>query len=77
MGDTLENYTVRQLSAKWGLSTDTIQRWFRREPGVFINPLPPDTRIKPVRARKEGLIIPAHVAERLWRRNCNSPMPVN
>ena len=76
MGTTQENYTVKELVPRFKRSTDTLQKMFRREAGVVISPLPPDTRIKPTRARKEGLIIPAHVVERVWRRNCNSPMPV-
>ena len=71
-------FTVAEIAADWKFSPDTIQRWFVDEPGVLVVQRgDEDRRTKPLRQPKKTLRIPGHVKERVWRRNCNAPAPVN
>jgi hypothetical protein len=71
-------FTVAEIAAEWKFSPDTIQRWFADEPGVFVVQRDEEEkRTKALRQPKKTLRIPAHAKERVWRRNCNSPAPVN
>jgi hypothetical protein len=75
---TAHIFTVAEIAAEWNFSPDTIQRWFVDEPGVFVSQAGDEgKRTKPLRQPKKTLRIPGHVKERVWRRNCNSPVPVN
>ena len=55
------HYTVPELAAIWNMSTDTVRRRFRNEPGVLIISNPrKGTRVF------ETLRIPESVAERVY-----------
>lgn len=58
-----QHFTPRELAQGWGLSDDTIRRWFENEPGVLKGGV--DGRRG--RRRKMFLRIPASVAQRVYR----------
>jgi hypothetical protein len=58
-----QHFTPRELAQSWGLSDDTIRRWFEDEPGVLKGGV--DGRRG--RRRKMFLRIPASVAQRVYR----------
>jgi hypothetical protein len=58
-----KHFSPKELGELWGLSSDTIRRFFHREPGVLV--LKQCTRGK---RRYRTLRIPASVAERFHRR---------
>lgn len=68
-GDTASSleshYTPAEVAHAWGVSSDTVRRMFKDEPGVLvIEPAP--ARFS--RRKYRTLRIPASVAERLHRR---------
>lgn len=54
---TVRHWTVKELVAEWNVSTNTIIRYFGREPGV----------LKLGSPSRRYLRIPDHVAERVRR----------
>jgi hypothetical protein len=59
------HYSPTEVATAWGVSSDTIRRMFKDEPGVLvIEPAP--SRFS--RRRYRTLRIPASVAERVHRR---------
>lgn len=61
---TEQHYTITELSERWGLSTVTVARIFRNEPGVLKLQQPSLIRTRKRRARVT-LRVPASVAERV------------
>lgn len=61
-----ESYTPEELGKRWGVSGNTIRRWFRQESGV-LQWGRADSRPGKKRAHL-SMRIPAHVAERVRRR---------
>ena len=60
------DYTVAQLAAEWGFSTDKIRELFRNEPGVL--KLKDDNAAKKRKRSYVTLRIPPEVAQRVKRR---------
>jgi hypothetical protein len=60
------HFSVRALAEIWGLSPDSIQKLFKREPGVLVIG---DDRSRSKRGY-HTLRIPESVAERVYRRRC-------
>ena len=60
------HYTVRDLHELWGWSVDTLQRWFRDEPGV----LKQSIGYRRGKDHKVTLRIPESVAKRVHERHC-------
>ena len=56
-----QHFTIQQVSARIGLSEDTVLRWARRQPGVLIYEDP-----KPGKRRYRTYRIPASVVLRLY-----------
>jgi hypothetical protein len=56
------HFTPRELAQGWGLSDDTIRRWFEDEPGVLKGGVDGSRG----RRRKMFLRIPASVAQRVY-----------
>ena len=61
-----KHYDVETLAELWGLSTDTINRKFKDEPGV-VN-FATIKKTKRIRKPKAKLRIPQSVAERVYNR---------
>ena len=57
------HFTPRELAQGWGLSDDTIRRWFEDEPGVLKGGVDGSRG----RRRKMFLRIPATVAQRVYQ----------
>jgi hypothetical protein len=61
-----EYYTAEELARRWKVSSTTIRRWFRKEPGVMKWGR---TQSKPGKKRAYlSLRIPREVVERVRRR---------
>jgi hypothetical protein len=60
------DYTVAQLAAEWGFSTDKIRELFRNEPGVL--KLKDENAAKKRKRSYVTLRIPPEVAQRVKRR---------
>lgn len=58
-----QHLTPRELAQGWGLSDDTIRRWFEDEPGVLKGGVDGSRG----RRRKIFLRIPVSVAQRVYR----------
>ena len=56
------HFTPRELAQGWGLSDDTIRRWFEDEPGVLKGGFDGSRG----RRRKMFLRIPASLAQRVY-----------
>jgi hypothetical protein len=63
--DAIEpHFTVAEVAAMWSLSSDSVRRIFRRQPGVLVLETPrPSTR----KRAYETLRIPQSVLERVHR----------
>ena len=61
-----DDYTVAQLAAEWGFSTDKIRELFRNEPGVL--KLKDENAAKKRKRSYVTLRIPPEVAQRVKRR---------
>ena len=61
-----DDYTVAQLAAEWGFSTDKIRELFRNEPGVV--KLKDENAAKKRKRSYVTLRIPPEVAQRVKRR---------
>jgi len=57
------HFSPRELAEGWGLSDDTIRRWFEDEPGVLKGGIDGSRG----RRRKMFLRIPASVAQRVYQ----------
>ena len=61
-----KHYSVEELAERWGISTDTVTRKFKDEPGV-VN-FATIKKTKRIRKPKAKLRIPQSVAERVYNR---------
>jgi len=58
-----KHYSPKELSALWGLSTDTVRRLFREEEGVLL--IPSRNTRRALRANYTTMLIPESVAKRV------------
>ena len=62
----VRHYSPKEIAELWGLSVDTVRKLFEHEPGVLVIGNPSPRRGK---RSYTTLRIPAHVVERVYRRN--------
>jgi hypothetical protein len=60
------HFSAAKIAKKWNLSTDSVRRLFRKEPGVLV--LPSRNAHLSKRTRYTTLRVPASVMERVYRR---------
>ena len=53
------HFSPMYFARKWGLSTRTVIRWFKNEPGVL--------KIRGMSGKRTELRIPLSIAERIYR----------
>lgn len=62
-----KHVTVQELASAWGLSADTVRRWFADEPDVLCGTKRKKSGRAAARRPRRVLRIPVSVAERVYR----------